>query len=129
MSQRNLRMSSVLGNTIRFVDPLHPQDYTEFKQMVGTTNDRLNPVGIQRSEMKSVKMNCVPLNSCGVEPVTRNMGSSVTVAISSPLGVSSAAKQQVLDALENVRRSVENGLLSGLKPDVTAGFVVDFEVA
>lgn len=129
MSQRTLRLTSILGNAISFADPLHVMDTTSFKQDLRNASNVIGLVPIQRVEMVSLKAHCVKPENCGTDSQSTMMQSSVRVSVNSPLWVSTATKQQVLDALENFKRAVENGLLDGLKPTATDEFVVDSGIA
>lgn len=128
MSQRNLRLTSILGNAITFADPLHAANTTRFDQTVSNSKQSNGLLPMQRSELISLQNLCVETN-CGAVASATVQQSSVRVKISSPLASSAAVKQQVLDALENTRIAVEGGLLDGLKPDALTKLVADFGVA
>lgn len=127
MSQRNLRLISILGNSITFADPLNVGNTTRFDQATSNVKSPIGLIPFQRSEMISNRLLCVKPVNC-VDAVATNMMSSVRVKIQSPLVSSVEVKQQVLDALENVRIAVENGLLGGIKPSPETVLVADFEV-
>lgn len=125
MSQRALRLVSIIGSTITFADPLHPANITKFDQTVSNAKQSNGLMPMQRSEMISSRNLCVE-TACGSVTNATVQQSSVRVKISSPLASAPEVKKQVLDALENVRIAVENGLLDGLKPDATTQLVADF---
>lgn len=127
MSQRNLRLVSILGNAITFADPLHVSDTTKFDQSVTNVTTSIGLVPFQRSEMISLRNLCVKAATCDTSATT--MQSSVRLKINSPIGNSLEVKQQVLDALENARIAVEAGLLEGFKPNAGTVLVADFSVA
>lgn len=128
MSERQLRLVGLLGNTITFADPLKVTDTTRFDQTVQNVKQSKDGFifGIQRNEMVSLKNVCVSQTGCGDFATTQQ--ASVRIKVNSPLASSAEVKQQVLDALDNYKAAIENGLLDGLKPNTNSVLKVDVGV-
>lgn len=124
MSKRQLRLVSILGQSITYADPSAVGNTTRFDQSVSNAKTTIGLIPLQRAEMISLNNVCAK-TGCEATATTL-MQSSVRIKVASPLANASEMKQQVLDALDNFKVAVENGLLDGVKPDaMTALFVND----
>lgn len=119
MAQRTLRFVAIGGNDITFADP---SDVTRTSRFVGSLSNVKTVAGlltVNRFELVSLQ----DVES-GTDVKVKQQ-SSVRIKVSSPLGNSVEAKQQILDALHNMAVWVESGATSGFKPNQTTEFVVD----
>lgn len=120
MAQRKLRFVAIGANDVTFADP---SNVTRTSRFVGSLSNIKTPVGlitINRSEL--ISLQDVEVG----KDVKVNQQASVRIKVSAPLGNSVEARQQILDALENMRIWVASGAVNGFKPVQTTEFVADF---
>lgn len=124
--QRILRFVAIGANDITFADPLTVNRTTRFTHSLSTPIDPIaGRYSLNRFELISsgvasvVKPNCDDGCKAGSQPT------SVRIKVSGPTDSSDAVKQQILDALENMKRAVEAGIHTGFLPTMATEFVVD----
>lgn len=126
MAKRFLRFVSIGANDITFADPLSATRTTRFTH---STTNVTGPDGIiptHRAELISLSTVRVKIPGCNETCSSNFQPVSVRIKLSAPLANSAEAKQQVIDALENMKTALSQGLTDGFIPTLnTADLVVD----
>mgnify|MGYP001033071716 CR=1 FL=1 len=119
MAQRNLRFVAIGANDVTFADP---SDVTRTSRFVGSLSNVKTVAGlITVNRLELVSLRDVEAGS----DVKVKQQSSVRIKVSSPLGNSVEAKQQILDALHNMELWINAGGMNGFKPTQSTEFIVD----
>lgn len=126
MAERFLRFVSIGANDITFADPLSATRTTRFTHSTTSVTGPSGIIPTHRAELISLStvqvktLGCEEMCSSNFQPI------SVRVKVSAPLANSAEAKQQIIDALENMKLALAQGLTDGFIPTLnTANFVVD----
>lgn len=130
MTERVLRFVAIGSNDITFADPLSATRTTRFTHaLTNVTSPILGNVSMHRAELISLRDVGINKPNCTDDCAAENRQISVRIKVSHPLAASAQAKQQVLDALENMRIAIEAGLTDGFLPTYNTQLVADDGVA
>lgn len=130
MSERNLRFVAIGTNDITFADPQSATRTTRFTHSLTDINvPNVGKLTIHRAELISLRNVPVLKPNCADTCSSSDQQVSVRIKVSAPLLATAEAKQQVLDALENMRIAIENGLTDGFLPTYNTVLVADDGVA
>lgn len=121
--KNNLRFDRVEGNSIYFVNPLHPTDRLRFGTKVSskftTDGSKVPSVSATVAQVRTKNMaGCS--TGCNVPRET----TGIRLELNSSLANKTALRSELVVFFENVLASIDSGLLDGLKPSVTETYTM-----
>lgn len=116
--KNNLRFDRVEGNSIYFVNPLHPTDRLRFGTKVSskfiTDGSKVPSVSATIAQVRTKDV-----ANCSKDCTAPRETTGIRLELNSSLANKNALRSELVVFFENVLASIDSGLLDGLKPSVT----------
>lgn len=121
--KQNLRFDRVEGNSIYYVNPLHPTDRLRFGTKVSskflTDGTKVPSVSATIAQVRIKNV-----DNCSKDCVAPRETTGIRLELNSSLANKAVLRSELVVFFENVLASIDSGLLDGLKPSITETFTM-----